>query len=163
MNSEKKTVLVNVRGIEEEVSYDKLVIATGAKSFVPPVEGVKLPGVFKVRTPDDAEIARNYIEKKECSKAVVVGGGFIGLEVAENLMKKGLAVTVIDMADQIMPNIFDKEFADYISRNLRKKGLKIITGTELKSIIKEVRIYNEENTTSSINRVGKLDSYIRKN
>lgn len=134
VNSEKKTVLVNVRGIEEEVSYDKLVIATGAKSFVPSIEGIKLPGVFKVRTPGDAEMTRTYIEKKECSKAVVVGGGFIGLEVAENLMQKGLAVTVIDMADQIMPNIFDKEFADYISRNLRKKGLRIITGTEIKSI-----------------------------
>lgn len=139
VNPENKTIVVNIKGNEETVSYDKLVIASGAKAFVPPVEGVELPGVFKVRTPDDAESARNYIDDKKCNKAVVVGGGFIGLEVAENLMKKGLSVTLIDMADQIMPNIFDKEFADYISRHLRKKGLRIMTGTALKSIKGEER------------------------
>ena len=70
----------------ETVGYDNLVIATGAEPVVPPVEGVTLPGVFKVRTPEDAITARQYIEENGVKKAVVVGGGFIGLEVAENLM-----------------------------------------------------------------------------
>ena len=74
----------------ETVSYDKLIIAVGAESSVPPVEGTKLPGVFTVRTPQDAIGCRKYAEEQNCRRAVVVGGGFIGLEVAENLMAKCL-------------------------------------------------------------------------
>ena len=131
VNKDSKTIVLN-NG--ETVAYDKLVIASGAESFIPPVEGTDLQGVFKVRTPDDAIDARKYVDDKGCKKAVVIGGGFIGLEVAENLMQKGLSVTVMDMASQLMPNIFDKEMADYVRRNLQKKGLRIMTGTEVKGI-----------------------------
>ena len=118
VNKEDKTIVLRSG---EVVSYDKLVIASGAEPFVPPVEGTDLQGVFKVRTPDDAIDARKYVDEKGCKKAVVIGGGFIGLEVAENLMAKGLSVTVMDMASQLMPNIFDKDMADYVRRNLQKK------------------------------------------
>lgn len=121
---------VTVHG--EKVPYDKLVIAVGAQPLVPPVEGTGLPGVFTVRTPEDAVNIRNYAEG--CKKAVVVGGGFIGLEMAENLMEKGLSVTLVDMADQLMPNIFDSEMADYIRRKLQERGLRILLGTSLLSI-----------------------------
>lgn len=131
VNKEDKTIVLRSG---EVVSYDKLVIASGAEPFVPPVEGTDLQGVFKVRTPDDAIDARKYVDEKGCKKAVVIGGGFIGLEVAENLMAKGLSVTVMDMASQLMPNIFDKDMADYVRRNLQKKGLRIMTGTEVKGI-----------------------------
>ena len=126
----KNIVLKN----NEIVSYDKLVIASGAEPFVPAMEGVNLPGVFKVRTPYDAITTRDYIEENNCKTAVVIGGGFIGLEVAENLMQKGLKVTVLDMAGQLMPNIFDKDMADYIKRELEKKGIDIVLGTEVKGI-----------------------------
>lgn len=118
----------------ETVKYDKLVIAVGAESSVPPVEGTKLPGVFTVRTPQDAIGCRKYAEEQNCKRAVVVGGGFIGLEVAENLMAKGLSVTVMDMAAQLMPNIFDTEMADYVRRKLQAKGMRILTGTALQRI-----------------------------
>ncbi|HIR60405.1 MAG TPA: FAD-dependent oxidoreductase [Candidatus Faecivivens stercoravium] len=118
----------------ETVGYDNLVIATGAEPVVPPVEGVTLPGVFKVRTPEDAITARQYIEENGVKKAVVVGGGFIGLEVAENLMEKGIAVTVLDMAPQLMPGVFDSEMADYIRRQLQSKGMRVMTGTALQGI-----------------------------
>ena len=118
----------------ETVSYDKLVIAVGAESSVPPVEGTKLPGVFTVRTPQDAIGCRKYAEEQNCKRAVVVGGGFIGLEVAENLMAKGLSVTVMDMAPQLMPNIFDTEMADYVRRRLQAGGMRILTGTALQTI-----------------------------
>ena len=118
----------------ETVGYDNLVIATGAEPVVPPVEGVTLPGVFKVRTPEDAITARQYIEENSVKKAVVVGGGFIGLEVAENLMEKGIAVTVLDMAPQLMPGVFDSEMADYIRRQLQSKGMRVMTGTALQGI-----------------------------
>ena len=130
-----KAKTIQVNGDETRtVSYDRLVIAVGAESSVPPVEGAFLPGVFTVRTPEDAINARKYALEKECRRAVVVGGGFIGLEVAENLMARGLSVTVVDMASQLMPNIFDTEMADYIRRRLQEKGMRILTGTGLKAI-----------------------------
>ncbi len=133
VNPKTKTIVVN-DGEEKTVAYDKLVLAVGAEPLVPPLEGVKLPGVFKVRTPEDAVGIRAYAEENACKKAVVVGGGFIGLEIAENLMAKGIAVTVVDMAPQLMPNIFDPEMAEYAARHLRKKGLRVMTGTALKSV-----------------------------
>lgn len=118
----------------ETVSYDKLVIATGAVPFVPDVTGADLSGVFTMRTPDDAIGLRAYIENNHCRSAVVVGGGFIGLEIAENLLSKGLNVTVVDMADQVMPNLFDVEMAAYIRRQLQKKGIRIVTGAALEAV-----------------------------
>ena len=119
----------------EVVSYDKLVIATGATPFVPNVEGAALPGVFTMRTPDDAIGLRAYVDNNNCRSAVVVGGGFIGLEIAENLLSKGLKVTVVDMASQVMPNLFDAEVADYIRRQLQAKGIRIVTGAGLEAVL----------------------------
>lgn len=119
----------------EVVSYDKLVIATGAVPFVPNVAGADLPGVFTMRTPDDAIGLRAYVDENKCRSAVVVGGGFIGLEIAENLLAKGLKVTVVDMASQVMPNLFDAEVADYIRRQLQAKGIRVVTGAGLESVL----------------------------
>lgn len=121
-------------GTEYTESYDKLILAVGAEPFVPDLPGTELPGVFRMRTPDDAIAARAYAEQNDCRRAVVVGGGFIGLEVAENLMAKGISVTVVDMASQLMPNIFDPEMAGYAKRKMQEAGLRILTGTGLKSI-----------------------------
>ena len=124
----------------EEISYDKLVIAVGAEPFIPPVEGVNLPGVFTVRTPQDAVDIRSYAEENRCRQAVVVGGGFIGLEMAENLKKQGITVTVVDMASQVMPNLLDPEVADYVRRKLQKDGTRVMTGTALKSLEGSLRV-----------------------
>ena len=116
------------------ISYDRLVLAVGAEPVIPPVEGCHLPGVFSVRTPEDAIAIRAYLEKNGCRRGVVVGGGFIGLEMAENLQKQGLSVTLMDMAPQLMPNLLDPEMADYVRRQLVKDGLRIFTSTALKGI-----------------------------
>lgn len=121
-------------GTQKTVEYDKLIIASGASPIIPNIDGVSLEGVYAVRTPDDAIAMRNYIEKNNCKKAVVVGAGFIGMEMAENLMTQNLSVTVVDMTRQILPNILDSEMAGYAARNLRKLGMKIMTGTTVSAI-----------------------------
>lgn len=131
--ADTKTISVK-RDVAKMVDYDKLVIAVGAEPGIPLVAGIGLAGVFTVRTPQDAISARQYAEEHGCKRAVVVGGSFIGLEVAENLMEKGMTVTVMDMASQLMPNIFDKDMADYIRQQLQKKGMRILTGTTLSEI-----------------------------
>lgn len=131
------TKTVSVRradGTTGTEGYDKLVIATGASPFVPPVPGADLPGVFTLRTPDDATAIRAQIEQGSCRRAVVVGAGFIGLEVAENLHAQGLAVTVIDAMPQILPNVFDPEMAAYARRQLKDAGIRVITGAALEAI-----------------------------
>lgn len=143
ISPDDKTVFVN----GETVSYDKLVIASGAAPIVPPIPGAGLSGVFTVRTPEDAIRARAYARENNCRRAVVVGGGFIGLEVAENLVSTGISVTVVDMADQLMPNIFDYDMADYIRRKLTEGGMRILTKSALQEISGDTKVASV--TTSS--------------
>lgn len=142
LDSTAKTVkAVNVTTKEETVySYDKLVIATGASAAVPPVAGIEKKGVFKMRTPEDAVQMRSYIEENQVKKAVVIGAGFIGLEVAENLKAQGISVTVIDFAGQVMPNILDPEMAAYVKKHLIKTGIRVITGTKAQEVLGEGQV-----------------------
>ena len=114
--------------------YDKLIVATGAAPVVPDMPGKDLPGVFPMRTPDDAVGLRDYVAANNCRRAVVAGAGFIGLEIAENLLSQGLDVTVVDFADQIMPNAFDPEMADFARRKLKDAGIRVITGQRIQSV-----------------------------
>lgn len=127
-------------GVTEVYAYDKLVIATGASAAVPPVAGMDKKGVFKMRTPDDAVGMRSYIEENGVKKAVVIGAGFIGLEVAENLKAQGVSVTVIDFATQVMPGILDPEMANYVKKHLMKVGIRVITGTKAEEVLGETAV-----------------------
>ncbi len=139
---EKKQVKVKNLGSGEmeEYSYDSLVIATGASSIVPSLPGTSLAGVFTMRAPEDAITMRDYVQTNGARSAVVVGGGFIGLEIAENLKAQGLRVTVVDVMSQILPNVFDFEMADYAKRHLEKNGIRVLTSTSLKSILGEQKV-----------------------
>ena len=134
---DKKEVIVKdvETGAEEAYGYDKLVLTVGASPAKLPIEGTDLSGVFQMRTPDDAENIRSYVEENQVKKAVVIGAGFIGLEVAENLKAKGIQVTVIDFASQILPNIVDAEVAVYAKKHLLKEGIRVITGTKADAIM----------------------------
>ena len=139
LHADKKEVIAKdvETGKEETYNYDKLVLAVGASPAKLPIEGTELSGVFKMRTPDDATNIRTYVEENQVKKAVVIGAGFIGLEVAENLKAKGVQVTVIDFASQILPNIVDTEVAVYAKKHLLKEGIRVITGTKAEEIMGE--------------------------
>ena len=131
----KKVTVKNSDGSTGEMEYDRLVVATGASAALPPVTGIDKKGVFKMRTPEDAVAIRSYVKANGVKKAVVIGGGFIGLEAAENLQKQGVSVTVIDIASQLLPGIFDSEMADYIRRHLVKAGIRVLCGVGAKDIL----------------------------
>ena len=142
LDAQKKSVLAKnlTTGGQERYAYDKLVIAVGASAVLPSVEGIDLQGVFSLRTPDDAIAARDYVKGSGVRRAVVIGGGFIGLEAAENLKAQGVLVTVVDFASQIMPGVFDAEMADYVSRHLQKNGVRVVTGARVEALLGEGRV-----------------------
>ena len=132
---EKKVTAKHVRTGEETVyEYDKLVIAVGASPVKPPIDGVDLENVFCVRTPEDAMNIRNLIDTGNVKKAVVVGAGYIGLEIAENLKAQGIRPFVLDMVPQILAPGFDKEMADYVEGRLTEAGIPVITGVQVTGI-----------------------------
>jgi NADPH-dependent 2,4-dienoyl-CoA reductase/sulfur reductase-like enzyme/rhodanese-related sulfurtransferase len=93
--------------------YDALVLSPGAAPIRPPLPGIDLPGIFTLRTVPDSREIRQWIESRAPRRAVVVGGGFIGLEMAENLVHRGLEVTIVEMANQLMPPL-DPEMAEFV-------------------------------------------------
>lgn len=119
--------------------YDKLVIATGASPIRPSMEGIDLEGIYFMRTPQDAISLKERLEKKDVKRAVVVGGGFIGLEVAENLASQGIRVSVIDLADHVLPG-FDPEMAEYVENYLADQGIMTFTGTKLEGFVGEGKL-----------------------
>ena len=125
-------------------SYDKLVLAPGAASIRPPLPGIDLPGIFEVRTVPDARTIREWIERgtefltgmygysgiqfvKPVRRAVVVGGGFIGLEMAENLVHLGFEVTLVEMLDQVLAPL-EEDFARLVEEHLKARGVSMALG-----------------------------------
>ncbi|MDE3148022.1 MAG: FAD-dependent oxidoreductase, partial [Acidobacteriota bacterium] len=107
--------------------YDALVLSPGAAPVRPPWPGIDLPGIFTLRTIPDSREIRSWIEAKSVRKAVVVGGGFIGLEMAENLAHRGIAVTVVELANQLMPPL-DREMAEYARELLIARSVRLRLG-----------------------------------
>lgn len=141
LNREEKTVnaLHLDTGEKQQYHYDKLVIATGASPIKPSIDGVDLKGVYFLRTPDDAVMLREAVESGNIKRAVVVGGGYIGLEVAENLSAQNVKVSVIDMAEHILPG-FDPEMAEYVENHLADHNIVTFTNTKLEAILGEGKV-----------------------
>ena len=146
ISAQAKTVdLKNlVTGDVTTESYDKLVLSPGAASIRPPLPGIDLPGIFQVRTVPDARTIREWVERgtsflagmfhysgiqaaKPVRRAVIVGGGFIGLEMAENLVHMGFEVTLVEMLDQVLAPL-DKEVANLVGGFLEHKGVHLALG-----------------------------------
>lgn len=131
----KKVTAVDLKTQEtKEYAYDKLVIAVGASPVKPPIEGCDLENVFFMRTPEDAIRLRELIDGGSIKKAVVVGAGYIGLEIAENLKELGVRPFVLDMAPQILAPGFDPEMAAYAEGKLSENGIPVVTGVSVTAI-----------------------------
>ena len=128
MPDEKKVFLSN----GEEMNYDKLVLAQGASPIVPPFEGMDKDKTFIVRNLNDADKIKNYIQQNNSKKAVVVGGGFIGIEMAENLTEMGLDTTLVELGNQILAPV-DEEIASVAQNEMRDNGVNLILSDGVKS------------------------------
>lgn len=120
------TVLNMVDNTEKQVSYDDLVIATGAAPFQLPIDGIELNNIFNLRTVSDAVTIKEKIDSGMVKKALIVGGGLIGIEAAENLIKRGIEVTVIELFDHIL-GLIDKDIACIAESHCIDKGVNVIT------------------------------------
>jgi NADPH-dependent 2,4-dienoyl-CoA reductase/sulfur reductase-like enzyme/rhodanese-related sulfurtransferase len=107
--------------------YDALVLSPGAKPIRPPLPGIDLPGIFALRTIPDSRQIREWLAGKNVKHAVVVGGGFIGLEMTENLVNRGVSVTIYEMLPQVMPPL-DPEMAAPIHEHLKAHGVSLCLG-----------------------------------
>jgi NADPH-dependent 2,4-dienoyl-CoA reductase/sulfur reductase-like enzyme/rhodanese-related sulfurtransferase len=127
----KKVLVEELRsGDVMEYAYDKLIIATGASPIVPPLDNVGLENIFTLRSVSDAFTIRELLDSGNVKKAVVVGGGLIGLEAAENLKHRGLEVTIVELAPHILPP-FDEEIALYAQNHMKDKGVNILAGQKV--------------------------------
>lgn len=133
INRENKTVRVfdKIQNREYEESYDKLVLSPGASPVIPPIEGIKDERIFTVRNLEDADRIKHYISSEKPQKAVVIGGGFIGIEIAENLLELGIQTSIIEMADQLLGQI-DYEMAAQVQNHIRDKGVSLHFGDGVK-------------------------------
>ena len=121
------TVVDLESGREYTQPYDALALSPGAAPICPPWPGIDLPGVFTLRSVPDSRAIRSWIELTNPRSAVVVGGGFIGLEMAENLLHRGLEVTVVELANQVLPPL-DPEMAEYARQQLLLGGVSVRLG-----------------------------------
>ena len=135
INRETKTLSVKNHQTGEiyEESYDKLILSPGAEPKRPPLPGIDSPGVFTLRTVPDTLRIDEYIRSANARRAVVVGGGFIGIEMAENLKARGLQVSLVEFSDQVLPP-FDREMANLLHRHLAQHGVHLLLKTALSSI-----------------------------
>ena len=123
-----KVIIRNLQNqLTFEDNYDRLVIATGARPFVPPLERVELDGIFTLRTIHDSLKIKEYLFQHRPQKAAVIGAGYIGLEMVENLVEHGCQVTLIEKAPHIIPNM-DADMAQILTHHLETRGVEIRTG-----------------------------------
>lgn len=114
------------------LSYDKCVYALGSRCFIPPIAGRNLPGVFTLRSDTDLRAIRRRM--LSASHGVVVGGGITGLEIAWEMKKTGLQVTVLDLAPVLMGRLLDRRSAEVLRRRIEEAGIPVVTGIQIKAL-----------------------------
>lgn len=135
INREKKEIKIkNIETNDEYTeSYDKLLISTGAKPFVPDIKGLEEAGYLTLRNIEDMEKISSCIDSDGYKNAVIIGGGFIGLETAENLKHKNINVTIIEKADQVMAPL-DPEMASFIHGEIKRRNIALYLNSDITEI-----------------------------
>lgn len=124
-----KVVTVKSGESKYELSYDKLILSPGARAIIPPAEGLEeAENVFTLRNIPDVDKITAYIGQRKPRQAVVIGAGFIGLEMAENLAKRGIRAIVVEKSPQVLPPL-DEEMAAFVELELAQQGVRVLTGT----------------------------------
>jgi len=125
-----------VDGREEQLDYDKLVLATGATPVVPPLPGIDLPGVSVISNLHHAKTIKDMVSKGQVERAVVIGGGAIGIEMAEALTDLwGVETTLIEMMDQLLPTALGKDMALPVKKHMEKNGINVLLGERVNRIL----------------------------
>lgn len=136
INREQKTIAVKDLKTSEvyQESYDNLVLATGSEPVKPPIPGVEAENLFTLRTVEDADAIKEFVTANKPQKAVIIGAGFIGIEIAENLKELGLGITMVEMLDQVMGPL-DKEMAAIVANHIREQGVSLQLNNGVKEIL----------------------------
>ena len=145
IDTEGKEIMVTSESDTYTLAYDKLILSPGAKPFIPPIKGLEMAkNSFTLRNVPDVDEVMTYIESHNPKKAVIIGAGFIGLEMAESLVNRGIHVTIVEKAPHVLPTI-DEEMAAFITKELSKNQINVITGTSVIGIENEGRSVIIEN------------------
>ncbi len=132
----KEVLVVRSSGETKRLTYDRLVIGTGAASVRPPIQDIALPGVFFLRWMQDAFDVNRWLADRRPKTALVVGGGYIGMEMADALAQRGIAVTVVEYASSILQTV-DPDLGELVRTELVERGLEVATGVGVKSVRRE--------------------------
>lgn len=157
INRDLKTVEIKdiTTGIVSQLSYDKLILATGSRPFVPDTPGIDNERVFVLKTVNDMDNIIQYINEKQPKQAVVIGGGFIGLEMVEALKNRDMNVSIIELGSQVMPPI-DPEMATYVHQDLSLKGIKLYlknSVTKFENNNQNLKLYLQDKTVLNADMV----------
>lgn len=134
---DKQVEVKNIKtGVTYKESYDKIILSPGAEPVKPPFKGIELNNIFSLRNIQDSDLIKAHVDTKRPESAVVVGGGFIGLEMAENLVHRGVKTTIVEILDQVMAPL-DYEMAAIVHAHLKEKGIICELGNGVESFSKK--------------------------
>lgn len=139
--SNKKVKVKNL--ITDEIleeNYDKLMIASGARAIIPPIKNIDLENVVTLKSMDDGDKLRELMAKDEYKKVAIIGAGFIGLEAVEAAKHRGKEVTVIQLQDRVLQEVFDKDITDLLEEELRDKGINLLLSETVVELIGEGKV-----------------------
>jgi flavorubredoxin/NADPH-dependent 2,4-dienoyl-CoA reductase/sulfur reductase-like enzyme/rubredoxin len=130
INRENKSLLLRGEG---NIQYDKLIISVGSYAFIPPIKNINVKGIVSLRTMTDALKIKELAERSK--RTIIIGGGLLGLEVADEIIKMGVEVTVIELSERILPRQLDKKGAAFLEKSIQKTGIQLLTGVSVDEII----------------------------
>lgn len=139
--SNKKVTVKNLNTNEVlEESYDKLMIASGARAIIPPIKNIDLENVVTLKSMDDGNKLRELMANEENKRIAIIGAGFIGLEAAEAAKHRGKEVTVIQLQDRVLQEVFDKDITDLLEEELREKGVNLLLSETVTELIGDGKV-----------------------